>query len=115
MNQGHQGRPPATPPEISPGTAARTPLGTAHDGVAGATPPEAPPAALPDATPAAALPDATPPEEPPRYWAWTDRWDPGQWETPDNPTPLQRALAWVALVIVLLMTVYVPLKVLKFF
>ncbi len=69
-------------------------------------------AAPPDS---AAVPEAVTPEEPPRYWAWTDRWDPGKWETPDNPTPLQRGLAWIALVIVLEMTVYVPLKVLKFF
>ena len=68
----------------------------------------------------AAKPEAPPPiedknGEPPRYWAWTDRWDPGKWETPDNPTPLQRVLAGVALVIVLVMTVYVPLRVLKIF
>lgn len=56
-----------------------------------------------------------PPPEPPRYLAWTDRWDPGKWEMPDNPTPLQRVLAGVALVIVLVMTVYVPLKVLNIF
>ena len=49
----------------------------------------------------------------PQYWAWTDRWDPGKWETPENPTPLQRVLAGVALVIVLVMTVYVPLRILK--
>ena len=68
----------------------------------------------------AAKPEAPPPVEdetgePPRYWAWTDRWDPGKWETPDNPTPLQRVLAAIALVIVLVMTVYVPLRVLKIF
>ena len=45
--------------------------------------------------------------------AWTDRWDPGKWEMPDNPTPLQRVLAGVALVIVLVMTVWVPLRLLK--
>lgn len=49
----------------------------------------------------------------PDYWAWTDRWDPGKWETPENPTPLQRVLAGIALVIVLVMTVYVPLRILN--
>ena len=58
---------------------------------------------------------ASPPPQPPRYWAWTDRWDPGKWEMPDNPTPLQRVLAGIALVIVLVMTVYVPLRVLNIF
>ncbi len=56
-----------------------------------------------------------PESEPPRYMAWTDRWDPGKWEMPENPTPLQRVLAGIALVIVLVMTVYVPLKILNFF
>lgn len=55
------------------------------------------------------------PPDAPRYWAWTDRWDPGKWEMPENPTPLQRVLAGVALVIVLVMTVYVPLRVLNIF
>ena len=54
------------------------------------------------------------PPEPPRYFAWTDRWDPANWETPSNPTRLQRVLAGVALVIVLVMTIYVPLKLLTF-
>ncbi len=53
------------------------------------------------------------PPAPPRYLAWTDRWDPGKWEMPENPTPLQRVLAGVALVIVLVMTVWVPLRLLK--
>lgn len=53
------------------------------------------------------------PEPPPRYMAWTDRWDPGTWETPDNPTRLQRILAGIALVIVLVMVVWVPLRLLK--
>jgi hypothetical protein len=53
------------------------------------------------------------PAEPPRYFAWTDRWDPGKWETPEHPTPLQRWLAGIALVIVLVMTVWVPLRLLK--
>ena len=51
--------------------------------------------------------------EAPRYLAWTDRWDPGKWEMPDNPTPLQRVLAGVALIIVLVMTVWVPLRLLN--
>ena len=58
-------------------------------------------------------PQHEPPSEPPRYMAWTDRWDPGKWEMPENPTPLQRVLAGVALVIVLVMTVWVPLRLLK--
>lgn len=53
------------------------------------------------------------PPPPPRYLAWTDRWDPGKWEMPDHPTPLQRVLAGVALVIVLVMTVWVPLRLLN--
>jgi len=53
------------------------------------------------------------PPEPPRYFAWTDRWDPGKWETPDNPTRLQKVLAGIALVIVFVMTVWVPLRLLK--
>ena len=76
------------------------------------TNPQATPPAVPLAAPVVAPDDAG---EPPRYWAWTDRWDPGKWETPDNPTPLQRVLAAIALVIVLVMTVYVPLRVLKIF
>ena len=58
-------------------------------------------------------PQHEPPSEPPRYMAWTDRWDPGKWEMPDNPTPLQRVLAGVALIIVLVMTVWVPLRLLN--
>ena len=59
-------------------------------------------------------PDGTPHlDDKPHYWAWTDRWDPGTWEMPENPTPLQRVLAGIALVIVLVMTVYVPLRVLN--
>ena len=53
------------------------------------------------------------PPEPPRYLAWTDRWDPGKWETPENPTRLQKVLAGIALVIVFVMTVWVPLRLLK--
>ncbi|MBL8380542.1 MAG: hypothetical protein JNM79_21915 [Burkholderiales bacterium] len=52
-----------------------------------------------------------PPEEPARRWVWMDKWDPGTWETPDNPTLLTRILAGVALVIVVVMIFYVPLKV----
>lgn len=62
-----------------------------------------------DAPPA----DAGLPPEPPRYLAWTDRWDPGKWETPENPTRLQKVLAGIALVIVFVMTVWVPLRLLK--
>lgn len=51
------------------------------------------------------------PEEPSRRWVWMDKWDPGTWETPDNPTLLTRILAGVALVIVVVMIFYVPLKV----
>ena len=68
-----------------------------------------------DAASSAPPPPPAQDAEPPRYWAWTDRWDPGTWQTPDNPTPLQRVLAGVALVIVLVMTVYIPLRVLKIF
>ena len=55
------------------------------------------------------------PEPPPRYMAWTDRWDPGTWETPENPTRLQRIFAGIALVIVLVMVVWVPLRLLNIF
>lgn len=58
-------------------------------------------------------PPHEPASEPPRYMAWTDRWDPGKWEMPENPAPLQRVLAGVALVIVVVMTVWVPLRLLK--
>ena len=83
------------------------------------TPPPSPPS--PD-DPARVVADAAIDENPqanlpanqkPDYWAWTDRWDPGKWETPEHPTPLQRVLAGIALVIVLVMTVYVPLRILK--
>ncbi len=57
--------------------------------------------------------EAATPTEPPRYLAWTDRWDPGKWEMPGHPTPLQRVLAGIALIIVLVMTVWVPLRLLK--
>ena len=68
-------------------------------------------------------PDAPPPDEgkidepdePPRRWVWMDRWDPGTWQMPDNPTPLTRILAGIALVIVLVMTIYVPFKMLGIF
>ena len=53
-------------------------------------------------------------EEIQRRWVWMDRWDPATWDMPENPTPLVRVLAGVALVIVLVMTVYVPLKILGF-
>ena len=78
-------------------------------------PPPSPPSPDDPARPiATALPGQEPPEhQKPDYWAWTDRWDPGKWETPENPTPLQRVLAGIALVIVLVMRVYVPLRILK--
>ena len=65
-------------------------------------------------------PDALPPDdgqvdrpdEPQRRWVWMDRWDPGTWRMPDNPTPLTRVLAGIALVIVLIMTIYVPFRML---
>lgn len=83
----------------------------------GAASPAAPTPGAADAAAAeltVAEPVATPSTgDAPRYWAWTDRWDPGKWETPENPTPLQRVLAAIALVIVLVMTVYVPLRILN--
>ena len=72
------------------------------------TDPKPPQTEDPPAAPQPALPD-----EAPRYFAWTDRWDPGTWETPENPTRLQKVLAGIALVIVLVMTVWVPLRLLK--
>jgi hypothetical protein len=48
----------------------------------------------------------------PRRWVWMDRWDPGTWETPQNPSGLVRAMAAVALVIVLVMVFYMPLHIL---
>ena len=68
-------------------------------------------------------PDALPPDEgkidrpdePQRRWVWMDRWDPGTWQMPDNPTPLTRVLAGIALVIVLVMTIYVPVRMLGIF
>lgn len=57
-------------------------------------------------------PKAAPDGEPERRWVWMDRWDPATWEMPANPTPLTRVLAGVALVIVLVMTLYVPLRIL---
>ena|GEM_PF-2313991 len=53
------------------------------------------------------------PEE--RRWVWMDRWDPGTWEMPLNPTKAQKVMAGLALVIVLVMTIFVPLKILGFF
>ena len=52
------------------------------------------------------------PEEPQRRWVWMDKWDPGTWQMPENPTPLTRVLAGIALVIVLVMTIYVPFRML---
>ena len=77
------------------------------------TPPSPPSPDDPARTVAQASADENPQPNPkPDYWAWTDRWDPGKWETPENPTPLQRVLAGIALVIVLVMVVYVPLRIL---
>ncbi|MDB5804784.1 MAG: hypothetical protein JWN73_2106 [Betaproteobacteria bacterium] len=59
--------------------------------------------------------DSPNPEVPGRRWVWMDRWDPGTWEMPSNPTKLQRVLAGVALVIIAVMTLYVPFKVLGVF
>ena len=53
--------------------------------------------------------------EPERRWVWMDRWDPGTWEMPLNPTKTQKVMAGLALVIVLVMTVLVPMKILGFF
>ena len=47
----------------------------------------------------------------PRRWVWMDKWDPGTWQMPENPSRLTRVLAAVALVIVFVMTIYVPLRV----
>ena len=51
---------------------------------------------------------------PQRKWVWMDKWDPGTWQMPENPTPLTRVLAGVALIIVLVMTIYLPLKIIGF-
>ena len=40
-----------------------------------------------------------------------DKWDPGTLQLPENPSRLTRVLAAVALVIVFVMTIYVPLRV----
>lgn len=58
--------------------------------------------------------EGTPGTDAPRRWVWMDRWDPGTWQMPENPTPLVRVLAGVALVIVLVMTVYLPLKIIGY-
>lgn len=55
------------------------------------------------------------PDEPQRRWVWMDRWDPGTWEMPLNPTRAQKVMAGLALVIVVVMTIFVPLKILGFF
>ena len=54
-------------------------------------------------------------DRPQRRWVWMDRWDPGTWEMPSNPTPLQRVLAGVALVILFVMIFYVPFRMLGVF
>jgi len=65
--------------------------------------------------PAPAAPGEESPERFERRWTWMDRWDPGTWEMPSNPTKLQRVLAGVALIIVFVMTVYVPFRMLGVF
>jgi len=62
-------------------------------------------------------PSAPPPSQelPERRWTWMDRWDPGTWEMPSNPTKLQRVLAGLALVFIFIMTVYVPFRMLGVF
>jgi hypothetical protein len=71
--------------------------------------------------PGDALTDASPPPSPTeeprieRRWVWMDRWDPSTWEMPSNPTPLQRVLAGVALLIVAFATFYLPFKLLGIF
>lgn len=55
------------------------------------------------------------PGKPERRWVWMDRWDPGTWEMPSNPTKLQRILAAIALIVVAVMTLYLPFKILGVF
>jgi hypothetical protein len=76
----------------------------------------------PDATsahhpPASGIPAEHSPnaDAPERRWVWMDRWDPGTWEMPSNPSKLQRVLAGVALVVIAVMTLYVPFRVLGVF
>ena len=52
---------------------------------------------------------------PERRWVWMDRWDPGTWEMPANPTRTQRVMAGICLVIIFVMTIYVPFKILGVF
>lgn len=52
---------------------------------------------------------------PERRWVWMDRWDPATWDMPSNPSRLTRVLAAIALVIVLVMTFYVPFRMLGVF
>ena len=54
-------------------------------------------------------------DAPERRWVWMDRWDPATWEMPSNPSRLTRVLAAIALVIVLVMTFYVPFRMLGVF
>jgi hypothetical protein len=53
--------------------------------------------------------------EPPRRWVWMDRWDPGTWEMPENPTRTQRIMAGICLIIIFIMIFYVPFKMLGVF
>ena len=59
--------------------------------------------------------ERAPPDEPDRKWVWMDKWDPATWQMPENPTPLTRVLAGVALVIIFVMTVVVPFRMLGIF
>ena len=52
---------------------------------------------------------------PERRWVWMDRWDPGTWEMPANPTRKQRVMAGICLVIIFVMTIYVPFRMLGVF
>ena len=76
----------------------------------------------PGSRPEAEGPDAVPPvdqaptaDAPERRWVWMDRWDPGTWEMPANPTKLQRVLAGIGLIVIVVMTIYLPFKVLGVF
>jgi hypothetical protein len=74
------------------------------------------PAPAPESEGTAQEPSAPPEDsEPPRRWVWMDRWDPGTWEMPENPTRAQRVMAGVCLIIIFVMIFYVPFKMLGVF
>jgi hypothetical protein len=77
--------------------------------------PDATASSLPGTTPETANAEPAPDAAPERRWVWMDRWDPGTWEMPSNPTKLQRVLAGVALLIVAFATFYLPFKILGVF